>query len=73
VHDFLAKCITELKALQIATPYQIKPNFGVEYGLIRRFKLAIKYSLLNRLELGVNIKALELWGGYPPYLHPISQ
>ena len=60
MHDFLAKCITEFEALLIATPRQIEPIFGVKYSLIRRFKLAIKCSLVNKLELSVDIKALEL-------------
>jgi hypothetical protein len=42
VHDFLAECITKLEAIQIAVQRQIGPKFGVEQGLIRRFKLAIK-------------------------------
>ena len=41
VHDFLAKCITKLEAIQIAAPRQIGLNFGVKHFLIRRFELAI--------------------------------
>jgi hypothetical protein len=71
VHDFLAKCTIKLEAPQIAILHQIEPNFGVEQSLIGRFKLALIYSPLDELELGVGVEALEpLVGGSRS--HPIS-
>ena len=72
MHDFLAKCPTKFEALEIATPRQIGLNFSVKLSLIRRSKLAIKYSPLSKLGLSVSARALELLVGGYSYSHPIS-
>jgi len=50
-----------------------RQNFGVEQSLIRRFKLAILYSPIDKLRLGVSAKALKPSVGVGSRLHPISQ
>ena len=73
MHDFLAECITKLEAIRIAAQRQIGPNFGVKQGLIKRFKLALKYSPLIELEPYIDIKALKPSVGRYSHSHPISQ
>ena len=59
MYDFLTEYITKPEAIQITAQRQIGPNFGVEQGLIKIFKLAIKYSPLSELEPCVGVEALK--------------